>query len=110
MFEMFSEHRKASEYAIFFIISMVVSSLMKFNCVVSLQLSSTKWTEKCPAECICEIDSMSKKAVICSDVHLDRIPTHEMDTESQVSQFFNYSVRFFQFVNRISQLSFFTQV
>ena len=52
------------------------------QCQVTESLS--KWTEKCLSQCVCELDQMSKKAVICLNISFDAIPTRGMDNKVEV--------------------------
>lgn len=63
--------------------------ILLFCILISTQFfgkSSQAWTEKCPSQCTCELDSSFKKAVICNETVLYKVPVQEMDPRVEVRE------------------------
>jgi len=65
----------------------VISLLINFSTILAVQKKESitnAAVQKCPSECSCEINSLSKRAVVCSDALFDSIPIKEIDSRIQV--------------------------
>lgn len=66
---------------IFYITTTIILLLCHFINPIYPQV----WTEKCPSQCICMLDSNYKKSVICNTTIMTKIPVLEMDPRVEVS-------------------------